>query len=108
MYHQSDPLVAHVDLFSGFSWTRIIVPGGENGVQLKLKVPNSCSQAYIFRLIMDLRIRFIVVVACSKSLYQSYNGEFVLTLHNTSIKWFLDFRISCSAALCWCIFGGTN
>ena len=71
-------------------------------------MPNSCPQRDRFGLIIDLCMRFIVVVACYNSLPQSCNGKFGLTLHNHAIKWFLNVRIARSAAFLRCMFGVTN
>ena len=62
MYHPSDPWGTYVALFSGLSWTRILVPVDANGVQLNLKIPKSFSQEDILVLILYLRIRFRVVI----------------------------------------------
>ena len=108
MYHPYYPWGAYDALFWGFSWTMILFIGGANGVQLKLKMTKSCSWVDRFVLNLDLRIRFRLVVDWSKSLYHNCNGEFLLTLHNTSTKWFLNVRIDRSNALRWCMFDGTN
>ena len=108
MHHPYYPLVACVALFSGFLWTRILVPGGANGMLLKLKISNSCSWADIFGFILHLRIRFMVVFDWYKSLSQSFNGAFGLTLQNPAIKWFLNVRIARLVVFCQCMFGGTN
>ena len=108
MYHPPDPWGEYVSLFSVFSWTKILVTSGENFVRLNLKIPNSCSWADRFGLILDLRISFIVVIALSSSLSHICNGKYGLTLHNPAIKWFLDFHIARSDEFFWFIFGGTN
>ena len=54
LIHEDDMFLSIKD----FSWARIIVPGCAKGEQLKLNMPNSCSWADIFGLILGLRIRF--------------------------------------------------
>ena len=73
-----------------------------------VEVPKSCSGEYIFGLIMDLYIRFRAVVDWYKSLCQSCNGKYGLTLQNPAMKWFLNVCIYFSAVLYQCIFGGAN
>ena len=108
MYHKSDPCGAYVYLFTGLPWIMILVPGGVSGVQLKLKMLISFSWAERFGLMMDLYIRFRVIVAWSNSLYQSWNVKYGFTLHNLEIKWFFNVHISHSSALRLFMFGGTS
>ena len=108
MYHPYDPSGAYVALFSEFPWTSIIVLGGANSVRLKLNIPQSCLWADIFGLILDLRIRFRVIVDWFKSIPRSFNVKSVLTLQNNAMKWFLNVCVAHSDALRWCMFGGNN
>jgi hypothetical protein len=62
MYHPVTPWAAHAARCFSFSWATIRVPGGANGVVLKLNGPNTCAYADIFLFSRELRRRLSVSV----------------------------------------------
>ena len=85
-----------------------LVPGGANGVLLKLKFPKRYAYADNFGLTCAFLSRFNVVVYCGRSLSHSSIGKVGSKDTNPAKKWFLKVLIALSAAFLRCTCGGTN
>ena len=91
MYHASVPCPAHDNLLFGFSCTTTLVPGGDIGVALKLKLPNNYAYAERDRLrLADLNTLWLyfIVAGADPTLWKGILG------HRCIILW------TCSSPRC--------
>ena len=75
------------------------MPGGANGVALKLNSPNTYAYADNFGFTLADRNMLIVMLAWSKSLSHSARGKSGLHVANPALKCFLKVWIALSARL---------
>ena len=107
-YHPSVPCGSQDLRCAGFSWIKILVPGGAMGVRLKSKGPSNMVWADIFGFRRAGRNMLSVVVACGMSRSQRWVGKVGSVLQSPAIKWFFHVRMARSAALRRCMCGGTS
>ena len=84
------------------------MPGGGNGVALKLKCPKVAACAESDGLRRDERRRLSVSMHCKRSLSQNEAGKCGSYLHRPALRWFLNVMIALSAALRRWRYAGTN
>ena len=80
MYQPSSPLGSQDARCAGLSWDNIFVPGGANGVALKLNSPKRYAQADSFGLHLTDRKRLSVSTALLINLSHWFRGK--LGSHN--------------------------
>ena len=71
---------------SGSEKTSGFVPGGANGVLLKLNSPSRRAYADNFEFLRDDRSRLILISACCSSSHQCYIGKSLLIVHSPETK----------------------
>ena len=73
-------------MFRGFLCTRILVPGGVIGVQLKINPLFICVYANSIGFNLEGPGRFGVIYACLSKRYQFFIGKYVSVAHSTAMK----------------------
>ena len=84
------------------------MPGGGNGVALKLKLPKIAAYAERDGLRRDERRRLSVSMYCGRSLSQNEAGKRESQLHKPAMRWVLNVLTARSVAFRRCKCGGTN
>ena len=84
------------------------MPGGANGMWLKLLSPSNMAYADMLVFSCEILIRLIVSSAWRRSSFHNCIGKNLLTVHKPAMKWFLKVCMARSAAFTQCMCGSKN
>ena len=107
-YHASFAWFSHDVRVSGSEKTSAFVPGGANGVLLKLNSPSRRVYANNFGFLRDDRSRFMLISACCSSSHQICIGKSLLMVHSPETKSLLEVWMLLLSELTLCSCGSTN
>ena len=108
MHHPSSPCGAQNSQSFRMWCITTLVPGGDKGVRLKSNSLKMWVYAEMWGRVLYCLSRFILIVACCKSISHNRRWKYFSTLHSPAIKRFLNVCITIYEFFDMWLLGGTN